>query len=361
MHDVIYRPGRRGGLTRRAFLRGSAALGGAALLGGCGAESPSGEASPEQAATGAEAAPFTFLTILPLASLTFAPELMADAGGYFADQGLNVSFQVTRGSPQAIQLVLAGRSPLTRISQIEGMRAAANRAAPVMNVGMVLKESTIRFVSSEKRALRRPEDFVGATIGIPSEGGSSETELDLFLAASGIDPESVQRQVVGLTPGVFNLVEQGRLAGYAVSIDTAKILEQQQPGVVVFNPGEFMASGGQFYMTSKDGFAANRGDIAKYLDAVRAALDFMINDDGFDRTLEIMRRKYSFDGLNDTAIAKESLAEYVRIWTAAGRESLLVTLPERWTRGYEELVNAGLAEPGATPDAWYTNELVREA
>jgi NitT/TauT family transport system substrate-binding protein len=358
MSDAANSAGRTGSaVSRRAFIGGSAALAGTTWLGGCSSGEPTA-GSAGGAASSAERLQLTFLTILPPQSLTFAPELLADAGGHFSNHGLDVTFELTRGSAQAIQLVLAGRAPLTRISQIEGMRAAANRGAPLVNVGMVFKDSTIRYVSSVADPLREPSDFVGKMIGIPSEGGSSELELDLFLAAAGVDRESVRRQVVGLTPGVFNLVEQGRIAGYAVSIDTAKILEVQQENAVVLNPGEFIESGGQFYMASRSGLEQNREAIRRFVAAVHDSLAFMLADETFDETLEILRSKYSFDGLNDTGIAKESLREYTSVWTAAGEENLLLTLPQRWTNGYMELVAAGLVETGASPDAWFTNELV---
>lgn len=344
--------GRR--LSRRSFLSGSAAAltaaGGGVLLTSCGGGAPGSGA--------AGTTDLTFLTILPLTSLTFTAELVADAGGHFADQGLNVSFQSTRGSAQAIQLVLSGSALLTRIEQIEAVGHAANRDAPLMNVSTVIKESTIRFVSSRAAPLREPADFVGKTIGIPSEGGSTETTLDLILSGAGIDPESVGRQVVGLSPGVFNLIEQGRLAGYGVSIDTAKILQQQRPDVVVLRPGDFMTSGAQLYMTSRDGLAENRDLVARYLAGIHAAVTSVIEDESFDRTLSTMRQKYAFGTLEDTEVAKESLREYVRAWTSAGPENLMRTVPETWQRGYEELVAAGLAEAGKDPSAWFTNELV---
>lgn len=350
--------GVRSTLTRRTFLSGSAALvaaHGVAFTSSCAQEGP----TPSRSTSGSRAlSPFTFLAIVPPNSLTFAPELLADAAGYFADEGLNVTFELTRGSAQALQLILADKAPLTRISQIDGMRAAANRAAPLMNVGTVIKNSTIRYVSSERAPLLGPADFVGKTVGIPSEGGSSDLELDLILAASGIDPQRVARQVVGLAPGVFDLVEQGRIAGYAVSIDTAKLLKQRRSTAVVFNPGELIASGGQMYVTSRNSLTLNREDIAKYLRAVRAAIEFMINDERFDRTLEILREKYSFEALEHTFIAKESLNEYVAAWTSWGRERVLLTDAERWAMGYQELVRAGLVAEGPNAERWFTNELM---
>src|SRR5690606_11877379 len=164
----------------------------------------------------------------------------ADSAGYFADQGLTVTFQRTNGSAQAVQLILAGSAPIMRAGQIEVIGHAANRAAPIMNIGTIVKQSTLRFISTTARPLREPSDFVGTVFGIPSKGGESEITLDLFLAASGVDPESVERQNVGYGPGVFNLVEEGRISGYVVSIDTAHALASQHDNVFVLNPGEFM-------------------------------------------------------------------------------------------------------------------------
>lgn len=340
-------------LSRRGFIGASAALalgGATGVLSGC-----SDEASG--ALTGPRRIHLSFLAIRPPTSLSFAPELLADAAGYFNDEGLEVKVIATRGSPPAIQLVLAGRAALTRITQIEGMKAAAGRGAPLVNVGMVFKRSTIRFVSSARAPLREPSDFIGRTVGVPARGGSSELELDLLLAAAGVDPRQVRRQVVGLTPGVFSLVEQERLGGYAVSIDTARLLERQAK-VAILDPSDFMHSGGQFYMASAAGLARNREALGKYIRAVRAALEFMLNDEGFDRTLALMRRKYSFDALNDTPVARASLAEYRKAWTAGGPDSLLWTPPQRWRAGYAELVEAGLVPAGAPAERWFTNEFL---
>jgi ABC-type nitrate/sulfonate/bicarbonate transport system substrate-binding protein len=338
--------------TRRDCLRASAALtvaGTSAWLGAC-----------DRTATETQATAITFLAALPLTTLTYVPELLADAGGYFADQGLAVSFQSTRGTAQAIQLVLAGSAPLSRIGQIEAMGHIVNTGAPLLNVGTVIKESTVRFVSSASAPLREPNDFLGKVIGIPSQGGESETTLDLLLASAGIEPERVERQVVGVGPGVFNLVEQGRIAAFMVSIDTAIILERQSEGVVVLNPGDFIGSGAQFYMIARDDLEKNREIARKYLQAIEGALGFMIVDDGFDATLAVLRRKYSFATLEDDAVAKDSLREYVRVWTKEGAENVLRTVGESWRRGYEELVSAGRVEAGRDPSQWFTNELVPE-
>ena len=337
--------------SRREFVRGSAnalAVGtmGAALF-GCGRE-PSADGRTA----------VDFLAILDPQGLTFAPELMGIAGGYFADQGLDVTLQQTRGSAPAIVSVLAGNAPLTRIEQIEGVIHLANSGAPIRNVATVIKKSAIRFVSSANAPINEPTDFVGKLVGIPSEGGSTDKTLDLVLSSAGIDPDSVERQVVGTSAGVFDLIERGSIHCYGVSIDVANFLSRQRNNVEIFVPGNFITSGAQFYMVSEEGLTQHRETVQRYLQAVRDAIQFMVDDDGFDRTLEILRSQYSFATLEDTDNAKASLAEYVEIWTAEGRDNLLLTNAQNWQRGYDELVQSGLAEPGHDPAAWYTNDLV---
>lgn len=337
--------------SRRDFLRQSAATvtagaSGFALFGCSDGEQASGRTSVD------------FLAILDPKGLTFAPELLAIAGGYFADNGLDVTLQQMRGSAPAITSVIVGGAPLTRIEQIEGVIHLANTGAPIRNVGTVIKESSIRFVSSGAAPVREPQDFVGKLIGIPSEGGSTDKTLDLVLSTAGIAPETVERQVVGTAAGVYDLIERGAIQSYAVSIDVALNLQRQRNNVQVFSPGEFITSGAQFYMVSEEGLTVHGDTVSRYLQAVYAAIEFMIEDDGFERSLQILRQQYDFATLQDTEIARQSLIEFAGIWTAEGRDNVMLTSGDKWQQGYDELVQANLAEAGHDPSAWYTNEFV---
>jgi NitT/TauT family transport system substrate-binding protein len=179
-----------------------------------------------------------------------------------------------------------------------------------------------------------------------------------MLANAGIPPASVERQVLAPSAGNFELVQRGDVHCYAVSIDVSKVLERERGDIVILNPGDFIAASSQFYMVSNEGLITHRETIRRYLAAVGAAIEFMADDTGFDRTLEILRQEYSFATLQDTEIAKASLREYVAIWTGEGRDNVLRTVGESWRRGYDELVRAGLAAGGHDPSAWFTNELL---
>jgi NitT/TauT family transport system substrate-binding protein len=325
--------------------------GGGALLSGCGG---GGAASSSGGKTAV-----TFLTILPLENLTFTPEMVASAGGHFADEGLDVTFEATQGSAPAIQTVLAGGSFLTRIDQMESMVATANKGAPLRCIGSAMRASSIRWVSAGADPIAEPEDFRGKTIGVPSEGGSSEWTLDLVLRTAGIDPEEVPRQVVGLTPGTYGLIEKGRVAAYAVGLDTALLVKKQHPDAVIFDPGTVLDAGAQIYVTTAPGLDENRDVLERYLRAIRAAMRSVLADESGEKTLKLLKDNFAVGALDDPQVAKDSLRGYAELWQGdLGPDKLLHTPAEPWQAAYDELTATGLVKKGKDPSQWYTNTLL---
>ena len=109
------------GLSRRSLLAGAAGFGGLAALGfltGCAGGA---------ASSGAGVKPFTYLSYLPMETLSVAPELLAHACGYFAKHGLDVDFQPPKGSPQALHTPISGVAPPPRGGAIDLLTAAADR------------------------------------------------------------------------------------------------------------------------------------------------------------------------------------------------------------------------------------------
>lgn len=331
---------------------------GAAVLVACGGN-PSAESGGRDSSGGA-LEEVTFLNVLPMESLTFAPEMVADACGHFERQGLNVTFETTQGSAQAIQTVIAGSAQITRVGDIETILAAGDKSAAVTNIGTALHRGPIRMVSSKRAPIDEAGDFRGTLVGLPSEGGTSEITLDLILGSAGIAPETVDRQVVGLSPGVFNLVKSGRIDAYIVSFDTSVAL-QQQSDAVVFDPARAIRSGAQLYMTSREQLAdpETRDLLERYLAAIKSAMDFIVEDeaDGFQKTMECISSKYDVPTLAQPDVARSSLSGYVDSWLANGRDGVLSTSSKQWQATYEEMVAAGLVDGGLDPQAWYTNDL----
>jgi NitT/TauT family transport system substrate-binding protein len=349
------RPGRR---TRSIVALGLAG----ALVTACGGGGDGDSASGASGSSGSgELQDVTFLNILPLETLSFAPELVADACGYFADHGLKVSFQTTQGSAQAIQTVIAGSALITRVGDIETILAAGDKGAPVVNIGSATKLNTIRFVSSAADPIKTATDVKGRTMGIPSTGGSSEITLNLVENSVGIKPADVPTQVVGVAPGVYDLVKSKRIGGYIVSLDTALSLQAQQQDAVVYDPSEAIKAGGQLYMTGKKQLAdaKQKKQLTEYMAAVHDATQSIIDDEanGFQKTLDCIAKKYDVPTAKDPAVAKGTLSFYVKAWQADGADKLMQTDADRWAAVYKEMVDAGMIKSGLHPSDWTTDQV----
>lgn len=349
-------------LSRRSFIRRSAfatavAAAGPSLLAACGSDAADG------AGGAGDREKVTFLSYLPLETLSLAPELLAVAGGHFAKHGLDVTLQPVKGSPQAMQTLLAGTSPITRLGQIDVMTAVAETGQPMVSIGTLNRGSALRFVYSKKNhPLEKPEDFVGQLMGVPSEGGTSDKVVSLVLASAGLDPEQTRRQVVGLTPGTFNLVEKGRIVGYVVSIDTANILTSQNDDVGVFDPGTVVKSDSQVYVSTKDGIKEESETLQAFMAGIHDALAAFVADSSLDETIKQLRSEYSFATLDDDKIAKASLTTMRDSWTGGeDPKPLLVTDQADWAAGYSELTAAGIAKSGGDSASWFDNSLLPKA
>ncbi|MBE1488507.1 ABC transporter substrate-binding protein [Plantactinospora soyae] len=337
---------------RRYGARGALALvlSGSLALAGCG-----GSAAQESTDTGLKKV--TYLNTLPLESLTYAPELIADTNGYFKAEGLDVNFQYVNGTPPAIAAVMSGNGLLTRAGDTDIMRSIGDKNAQIVNVGTVQKGgTTIRVVSSKRNQITNAAELRGKTIGQSALGGTTEGILVLVLASQGMKLTDVEQQVVGLSAGTFNLVQGGRLDGFMTSLDTSLQVRADHPDAILLDPSEYTAAGTQAYITSTEQAKdpARQDEIQRYLRAIKSAIRFITEDkaDGYADTIKLISGKYKVPSFANPDVAKAALDTYVTTWTAGGVETAAQTDPARWSATYQELVKAGLLGGGKDPLQW---------
>jgi NitT/TauT family transport system substrate-binding protein len=341
-----------GGVTRRGFMRNSAgalaALSGSGLLmAACGGDdeqaSGSGTGSSD---SGKGTKTVQVVNILP-PQLGYTAEYIAALNGHFKKEGISVKVGTARGSAPAIQAILSGTAMLSWVGWLESVTAIADQGAPITSVAFTGRRSPLAIVSHKDRPLNDPKALVGKRIGIPSEGGTSETTLDLLLASNDIEPREVPRQVTGFTPGTFTLVERERIAGFIIGASQTQQFREAQPDAV-FLPTEDHVTDGLNYITSKKGLESNREQVEAYLRALKASMEQILDDKdtGFATTIKTLRGEYDFPELEKDSVAKAYIDYISTSWLMEGQENLLKTDPEKWQATYDAAVKVKAAKAG---------------
>lgn len=338
------------------------AVAGLALAGCTGtatAPSTDGEAAP------AELNDIVVVSFLPLQSFTFTPEMYAYSSGIFEDYGLDVQLQPVQGTSAAIQTLLGGATPITRVSTVDVMPGMES-GQPIVGVGTMAYRSNLRVISTEDNPIESAEDMEGKVIGLGSVGGTSEKMLNFALDEAGVPRDSVTRQAVPVTSATYELVKQGQLDGYVVSLDTSIGITEQNADAVSSPAGLVDAPERQVWITTQSNLENPERveEIELFLAAIKEATQEIIDDseNDFANVLATLRDSgdWDFAALNDDAIAIEALKTYTsETWIdSTGAVGLLENDEDFWTTIYDSYVEGGLLKGGADPSAWITSDLL---
>jgi NitT/TauT family transport system substrate-binding protein len=334
--------------TRRGFIGKSAgtlaALSGAGgVLAACGSPAAQKGAATQAASSGT----VQVVNILP-PQLGYAAEYIADMDGFFKKEGLKVKVATARGSAPAIQAILSGTALLSWVGWLESVIDIANKSAPIQSVAFTGRRSTLAIVSDKaKKPLAKPQNLVGNRIGIPSAGGTSETTLDLMLASNNIPANKVPRQVTGFTPGTFELIKKGRIAGFVIGASQEEQFREAQPDSMFLNTADYVTDG-LTYITSAKGLQSSKDQIKAYMRALKGSMEQILEDRkaGFPNTIKKLRTKYDFEELKKDSVAKAYLEFNVGSWVVDGQDKLLQTDPEKWKATYDAAVKVKAAKGG---------------
>jgi NitT/TauT family transport system substrate-binding protein len=125
-----------------------------------------------------------------------APSDHAVAKGYFAQYGLDVRFDASRGSQDALVRIASGAYDVgtadipTLIQFVAQNPAQAPRA-----VLLVLDRSPLAVTTLRKNGITRPADLVGRNVAIGTTDGGSRL-FPAMLRLNGVDPDRINSKVV---------------------------------------------------------------------------------------------------------------------------------------------------------------------
>jgi len=129
--------------------------------------------------------------------IQFAPFYVAQARGYFRDEGLDVDFK--QGFDVDV-LKLIGTGALNfGVAGGDEVMIARSQGVPLVYVGTWYQKYPVTVVALEKANIRTVAELKGRTIGVPGRYGATYIGLLALLDSAGLKESDVQLREIGFT------------------------------------------------------------------------------------------------------------------------------------------------------------------
>jgi NitT/TauT family transport system substrate-binding protein len=295
-------------------------------------------------ALAADLAKVTYLT--PFGYLiAFVETMYSQTGGIFARHGLDVTIEGGRGSSMAVQQVTAGNALLSRTGGTDLIKAHAKDPS-IVAIAEIVQRDLFYVISAEAGPIKAPKDMAGKTIGIVSASGATENILDMMLAVSDVPKADVKREVVGNAPAAFELVKQGRVAGFIATSDTVQQLKVDKQPALAWSTDDVALCPGQVYMTSRANLEQKRELLAKFLASVHECMGVIGQSKDLAPIVTSMLTKYDVFEAKRPDKGVEVLQNTVNTYTAPFRDRLKSD-PAKWKSTRDLMIKAGLIPESA--------------
>lgn len=347
------------------FRRLSFLLAATLLIAACGSTAQPGAGAPPTAAAPvqlqptapAAQAPRQVIMAMPyIPNVQFAHFYIADKKGYYAAEGLNVSFDYNFET-DVVKRVAQGNVQFGAASGDSVLLARA-QGLPVVTVATISQKFPTVFFSKAGANITTPADLKGKTVGIPGRFGASYIGLLALLYANKMNESDLQVQEIGFAQ-VAALSEDKVQVASGYGNNEPVQLDQQGVKVNVIRVADF-------YPLASDGLIAGETLIKEQPDVVRAFVratlrgmqDVIANpDEAFTIALTYIPEAKRGDPALQRKVLQETLPYWQSDLTAA--KGLGYTDIASWKATHRFLRDSGLLKSDVELASAFTNDFIK--
>jgi len=201
----------------------------------------------------------------PQANLPFVGVYVAQAQGYFSDEGLEVEIQHSTGRGEHLQLLVAGTVDVTTQDAAVLLKRCADPGLPLVSIALIGQRGQQAFAALKELGMVTPADWAGHRLGykgtpppdllaLLDSAGLSESDVELINV--GFDPRVLTERLVDIYP-VYNSNEPYTLRSWGYDLTLWEAADYGFPTL------------GLTYVATQDSVANHPEKLARF---VRAAL-----------------------------------------------------------------------------------------
>jgi NitT/TauT family transport system substrate-binding protein len=234
------------------------------------------------AATGLASAPaaavekVNYLLPAPGFLPAFAPWQLAKYKGFYAEEGLDVTFQTVKGGVDVAKQVGVGNAPIGGAIGDTSILVRPN-GIPVRSVALMGGGSLVQVVARADRGIEKVEDLKGKTITVLAYQDTTYYASLGVLASRGLTRNDANIQAAG-PQGVWKLLVEGKSDAMMGVPDWIGIVRSQGVKVNIFNAKDYFPSMAQAIVASDDMIKKNPKLIAGLVRASLKGLKMIMDD-----------------------------------------------------------------------------------
>lgn len=291
---------------------------------------------------------FTFM--FPVESVNqFHPFYIADKLGFFAEEGLKVSFQDAGGSSAAIQQVIAGNAD----AALPAPSAFLNAVAQDFDLKWVYSyqyANIFTLAATAKSGITTIQDLKGKSVGVSDLSGGEVPLVRAVLEEAGL-AQGADVQLVPVGDGsalTVQALESGQVDAYSSSLFDIAAIQARGIDMVTILPQEAQDFPANGVVVSSQTLAANPKKIEGFLRAVAKGVVYAAANDerAFAMAKEIRPEEFE-----DSAIAGPNwqVARRLKTPPAALADKPFGTHYVEGFQAYHDFLRQGTEEEGALP------------
>jgi NitT/TauT family transport system substrate-binding protein len=316
-------------------------------------------------ATAQELVPFNGVTAQGGPTAQMFPIFMAQEQGFYAEEGLDVTLNYSKGSSDAARQLAAGNADWGIFSAAATMQTV-QRGFPLKSIMQIYYPDTFDVVVPADSPVMTMADMKGKTIGVSDLAGGEVPMTRASIVESGLKEGSEVKLVIAGEgdPTTVRSFQEDRIQAYAGAKRDLLLLPAQGIPVRSITPAAIAAFPGDALSVRAETFEENPELLVKFTRATLKGWAWGMNNP--DAAFDLLKTKYAAASLGDNPVAPEFWALVQTYYTAPESVTQHGTfLPAGWET-YMTYLQLGEGEQKALQGpvdlaSFLTDDIVTEA
>jgi len=283
-------------------------------------------------------------------NVQFAPFYVAQAEGFYAEEGLEVALEYGFEN-DFVALTAQGERQFTVASGDQVILGRA-QGLPLVYVMKWYQRFPVGIMALAETGIEDPAGLAQKSVGIPGMFGASFAAWKALVYATGLDESQVNLEEIGFTQAAA--VSEGQVDAAVVYLANEPVqLAAAGKTVNTIEVSEYIDLVSNGLVTNETVLQENPDLVRRLVRGTLRGLQFTI--DNPERAFEISRQVIPEMTDADAPIQKQVLERSVELWRST---SLGLSSPQSWSTSADFMLQAGMIEQAVEVEGLYTNEFV---